>query len=267
MEILKKIGIYLFVLGMIGVCFSMEYYTYQGQEVMWSVDNQKETETISNAIMENKERKEEAEQKIAYLTFDDGPSSVTERILDVLKVYNIRATFFLIGSNITEEREGIVTRMVEEGHAIGIHTYSHKAEKMYASAEAFLNDFNLTEQRIYEVTGLHTKLFRFPWGSANDYLKGIDSEVIPELESAGYVYVDWNVSAEDAVGTPTADSILQNVKKDYSRYHEPVILMHDSATSTLTAEMLPDIIVMLKDSGYQFSTLDKMDNPYQYPRD
>ena len=84
MEILKKIGIYLFVLGMIGVCFSMEYYTYQGQEVMWSVDNQKETETISNAIMENKERKEEAEQKIAYLTFDDGPSSVTERILDVL---------------------------------------------------------------------------------------------------------------------------------------------------------------------------------------
>lgn len=266
MEYLKKVGMLVVVIGMLASCFYMEYYTYMSQETLL---NMQEMETdrqkvVSGAVVENTQKKQE--RKVAYLTFDDGPSKVTNRVLDVLKVYGIQGTFFLIGGNITEENEDIVKRMTQEGNAIGIHTYCHEAKKIYCSADAYMEDLKKTEERIYTVTGKRTKLCRFPWGSANAYLKNIEKELLPQLEENGYYYCDWNVSAEDSVGKPTSYSILKNVKKDYSRYQEPVILMHDSSTNSLTAQMLPDIIVMLKDSGYEFDTLDHMEKPYQYPR-
>lgn len=271
MEKIKKAGMMAVVAVMLASCFFMEYYTYQSQETLLQMQKGEEpgssrSEVVSGAVIENEVKKEEEAKKVAYLTFDDGPSKVTERILDVLKVYDVHATFFLIGGNITSEREALVQRMVKEGNTIGIHTYCHEAKEIYCSADAYMKDLEKTEERIYEVTGEKPTLCRFPWGSANNYLKKIEDDLIPRLESAGYYYCDWNVSAEDSVGTPTKYSIIKNIKKDYSRYEKPVILMHDSATSSLTAEMLPDIIVMLKDSGYQFDTLDHEEKPYQYPR-
>lgn len=269
MKWIKKAGMLFVVTMMLASCFFMEYYTYQSQETLLQMqkgEQTKQEKVVSGAVIENKEEKEAEEKKVAYLTFDDGPSKVTERILDVLKVYDVKATFFLIGQNITLDREELVQRMVEEKNVVGIHTYCHKAESIYCSADAYMEDLEKTGERIYEVTGKATKLCRFPWGSANQYLKKIEEELIPRMERQGYYYCDWNVSAEDSVGTPTRTSIIKNIKKDYSRYENPVILMHDSATSSLTAEMLPDIIVMLKDSGYQFDTLDHVEKPYQYPR-
>lgn len=269
MKWVKAIMQFFIVLIMFGACFGLEYYTYQSQETVVQLKNN-EKEQLKHltymSLQENKKKMQSDSQKIAYLTFDDGPSQVTERILDVLEVYDVRATFFLVGCNITESREKIVNRMVEQGHAIGVHTYSHEAEKIYGSAESYLCDLKKTQERIYEVTGENTTMIRFPWGSTNSYLKPIQDSLLPKLENHGYIYYDWNVSAEDSVGNPTKYSILNNVKKDYSRYQEPVILMHDSATSELTAEMLPDIIVMLKESGYQFATLEEMESPYQYPK-
>lgn len=266
MEGIKKIGIWLVILVMTFACFGMEYYAYELQSTFSKVELTDIEEMVEQVVLENVTKAEKEDRKVAYLTFDDGPSKVTERILDVLNVYQVPATFFVVGGSITKEREPIIERIKEEGHVIGIHTYSHDAKKMYTSADAYLEDFMATEQRIYEVTGIHTKLFRFPWGSTNEYLKKIEDKILPYLESNGYSYFDWNVSAEDAVGHPTSYSILNNVKKDYSRYEKPVLLMHDSATSSLTAEMLPDIIVMLKEGGYRFDTLDHMETPYQYPR-
>ena len=106
-------------------------------------------------------------EKVAYVTFDDGPSEITPGILDTLKKYDAKATFFLIGEEITEEREEIVKREIEEGHSVGVHTYCHKKEEMYCNKEYFWNDFEKCKTRIEEVIGKPVSLQRFPWGSNN----------------------------------------------------------------------------------------------------
>ncbi|MBO5198529.1 MAG: polysaccharide deacetylase [Lachnospiraceae bacterium] len=194
--------------------------------------------------------------KIAYLTFDDGPSCVTGEILDTLAQENIKATFFILGSTMDEEGEEMLKRMAQEGHTIGIHTYSHEYEEIYQSVESFLADFHKVYEQVVELTGVKPTLFRFPWGSYNEYCKGIKEELIKEMERRGFTYYDWNVSAEDSVGTPTEQSIIKNIKKDYTKYNQPVILMHDSMNNQLTARMLPNIIQMIRESGYGFDTLD-----------
>lgn len=219
---------------------------------------------VNKAIEEN--QLVQKEQKVAYLTFDDGPSKVTREVLKTLKEHNIHATFFLIGSQITADMEEIVKQLAEDGHTIGIHTYTHKGKEIYQSKDAYLEDFEKAADRIEEVTGQRPTIFRFPWGSTNKYLKSIGKDVITELESRGYTYYDWNVSAEDSVGKPTRDSILRNINKDYKKYNHPIILMHDSSINELSAQTLPQIISNLKDSGYQFDTLDHLEKPYQYPR-
>lgn len=205
-------------------------------------------------------------KKVAYLTFDDGPSEVTEEILNILKEENIKATFFMIGKQITDETEPIVKRMQKEGHLIGIHTYTHKSEEIYSSAQAYIEDAEKTAQRIYEVTQEKPIFYRFPWGSVNCYVSGICNEIIGQMEKKGYIYFDWNVSAEDSVGKPTKSSILKNVRKDYAKYNEPVLLMHDSSINEITAQTLPEVIKELKEKGYSFDTIDHREKPYQYPK-
>lgn len=205
-------------------------------------------------------------KKTAYLTFDDGPSEITEEILDILKKEDIRATFFLIGKQITEDTEPILKRMAEEGHLIGVHTYSHKSDEIYSSAKAYVEDAQKTADRIEEVTNIKPVFYRFPWGSVNCYLSGICDEIIKQMEKKGYTYFDWNVSAEDSVGKPTKASILKNIRKDYAKYNEPVLLMHDSSINKVTAQALPEIIKELKEQGYTFDTIDHREKPYQYPK-
>ncbi len=206
------------------------------------------------------------EEKIAYLTFDDGPSQVTEEVLDILKENDIKATFFVIGQQITEERVPLLRRMVEEGHIIGIHTYTHDAKTIYSSADAYIDDAMRTAERIYQVTSIKPKYYRFPWGSVNMYLKGIFDTVTRKMEEQGYVYYDWNVSGEDSVGHPTKESILKNVTKDYVRFKEPIILLHDSAINEVTVRALPEVIARLKKDNYRFETIDAREKPYQYPK-
>ena len=206
--------------------------------------------------VDSPEEQHPAQGKTAYLTFDDGPSENTIRVLDILKQEGIHATFFLIGEEITPEREEIVKRIVEEGHTIGLHTYCHDYQKMYRSVEAFLEDYENVCERICEVTGQVPGIFRFPGGSANYYARGIIGEIKTEMERRGFCYYDWNVSAEDSVGTPTRYSIRANIFKDVFRYDRPVILMHDSMSNGLTASMLTDIITEIRDAGYAFDTLD-----------
>lgn len=216
---------------------------------------------VYQAVMQSDET---MEKKIAYLTFDDGPSKVTEQILAILKKENAKATFFLIGQQITEDTIPLLQQMVEEGHELGIHTYSHKSEEIYQSADAYVEDALKTAERIKEAVGVEPKYFRFPWGSNNCYAKGIKEEVVRQMEEKGYTYFDWNVSGEDSVGRPDKASIFRNVKKDALKYNEPVVLLHDSATNKNTAETLPDILRLLKEAGYEFETVDKRSRPYQY---
>ncbi len=249
----RILAVFCFAILFLGVLWEWNIYENVGKEAL-------------EVSLEINLGKQLAEKKVAYLTFDDGPSVLTEEVLAILKEENIRATFFLIGSQITTEEEELLKKMVNEGHLLGIHTYSHKSNEIYGSADAYIEDAKKTAQRIYEVTGEQPTIYRFPWGSKNCYVSGICDKIIEEMTKEGYEYFDWNVSAEDSIGTPTKASILKNIKKDFEKYKEPVILMHDSAINKATVEALPSIIEMLKEEGYTFGRLDERSKPYHYPR-
>ncbi len=202
-------------------------------------------------------------KKIAYLTFDDGPSENTWKVLDILDEKNVKATFFIIGGEISIAGENTLKEIVERGHTIGLHTYCHNYKTIYSSVEAFLADYEKVYQEIYQITGQKPNIYRFPGGSYNSYMKSIRKEIIEEMSRRGFTFYDWNVSAEDAVGTPTAYSIKKNVKKDAYRFQCPVILMHDGQSNALTTKVLGDIIDEIRDNGYDFDTLDHRD-PCQF---
>lgn len=199
----------------------------------------------------------QSDKKVAYLTFDDGPSENTREVMEILGKYDIKATFFMIAGSVTPERYDLIKEMIDQGHVVGIHTYSHNYKKIYASVKDYLDDFYLAYTRMYEVTGAQPVVFRFPGGSYNKYMKGIRKQVMAEMERRGFVYFDWQVSAEDSIGKPTRASITRNVLKDFKRYNKPIILMHDSSVNDVTVQSLESIIKTIKEAGYTFDTVDK----------
>lgn len=207
--------------------------------------------------------KTEEKKKIAYLTFDDGPSENTFKVLDLLEKLDVKATFFIVGSSIDDGGEDCLKRMVNEGHTIGIHTYSHLCNEIYCSIERYLDDFNTVYLQIHDITGEWVNIYRFPLGSNNKYSKGIKDALMEEMDRRGFSCYDWNVSADDSLGRPTAYSIRHNIQKDLRRFDRPIILMHDSIINDLTVQTLPDIIKMISDYGYEFDTLDHRE-PYQF---
>lgn len=208
-------------------------------------------------------KKMEEKRKIAYLTFDDGPSENTFKVLDILEKKDIKATFFIVGSAIKKNNEDSLTRMLHEGHTIGIHTYSHMCNEIYCSVERFLDDFNTVYQQIYDITGERVNIYRFPWGSKNIYNKKIKGALMEEMDRRGFTCYDWSVDANDSVGKPSSYSILRNIRRDIKNQDQPIILMHDSAINDLSAKILPDVIKLLEELGYEFDTLDNRE-PYQF---
>lgn len=196
-------------------------------------------------------------KKTVYLTFDDGPSKNTEKILDILEQYNIKATFFVTGKDLSESGILSMKRAASEGHVIGLHTYSHDYRQIYSSVSEFLSDYDLLRQMLEAQLGFSPTLFRFPGGSYCSYGSCIRTELIEEMTRRGYTYYDWNVSAEDAVGTVTAASIRKNIFPKVYEVTAPVILMHDAPLNHLTVELLPEIIETLQTQGYCFETLEK----------
>lgn len=207
---------------------------------------------------------EPEEKKVAYLTFDDGPSVLTEQYLKILEEEGVRATFFLIGQQVEGELVDIVKREIADGHEIGIHTYCHEADEIYSSKESYCMDLQKTKACLEEKLDIKPRFFRFPWGSVNSYVSGYRENVIEEMKKEGIDYVDWNVSGEDSVGFPSVDSILANVRKDYKKYNDPVILLHDSESCRATLEALRGIIRELKADGYSFATLSERGKPCHF---
>lgn len=186
------------------------------------------------------------DRKKVYLTFDDGPSENTDKILDILKAYNVKATFFVIGN----QREGMrerYRRILAEGHTLGIHSYSHEYALVYENMESWKQDVLAIQQYVYDVTGFRPVLYRFPGGSSNTISKVDMRACIRFLNQSGFVYFDWNVSAQDATGaTKKAETILENVLNDVAKFDASVVLMHDSAARAVTVEALPQLIERLR---------------------
>ena len=187
--------------------------------------------------------------KKVYLTFDDGPSSNTDQILDILKDYDVKATFFVVGK--TDERSvKAYQRIVEEGHTLAMHSYSHKYDEIYESKEAFARDLNSLQEYLYETTGVWPRIYRFPGGSSNTVSKVDMQELIEYLTDIGITYFDWNVAPGDAVSrTLPAETIVNNCLSGIEKQKESVILMHDASNKGTTIEALPQIIEAIQEQG------------------
>ena len=177
-----------------------------------------------------------------YLTFDDGPSIYTDDILDILELYGVKATFFVVESD-DEEYAPLYNRIVEEGHSIGMHSYSHKYTEIYESLDSFKADVEKIRGFIKDKTGVECSLYRFPGGSSNSIGKEHIQEYIAYLDEEGIAYYDWNVSSGDATGVPlSVDDIVKNSTLELEKYNSAYILLHDSSTKKNTVEALPKII-------------------------
>lgn len=196
-------------------------------------------------------------KKVCYLTFDDGPSNNSEEILDILKKYNAKVTFFLIGSEINEEKRPIIERIVEEGHAMGLHSNVHDFNELYIGVDACVQDFEAQCALLKEEYGIDTKIFRFPGGSACSYMNGQRKSYMQAMKEKGYTGFDWHVSGEDSYGNPTVWSIQKNIFDNIGDYEKPIILLHDINIADATVEALPGILEQLQAQGYFFETLEE----------
>lgn len=196
-------------------------------------------------------------KKKVYLTFDDGPSEEnTPRILDILKEKNVKATFFVIG-NEEEYAPDLYRRIVEEGHTLGMHSYSHKYSVIYDTLESFKSDFYQLQDYLTEITGVTPTIMRFPGGSSNS-VSNIDvQECIRFLNEEGITYYDWNVISGDATSQVyTVDELINNVVQDVAKNDTSIVLMHDAETKATTAEALGPMIDRLQEMGCELLPID-----------
>lgn len=202
------------------------------------------------------------EEGTVYLTFDDGPSKNTYSMLYYLEKYNIKATFFVVPQR-TEECYAIMKQIVDQGHSIGVHSYTHEYETIYASVEAYLEDFYNAWQMIYEATGVKTEIFRFPGGSINDYNGQTRDAIIEEMTRRGFRFYDWNVDSNDAGGA-TWTEMYNSVPADIAGNYRSVVLFHDSLPRENTVYVMEDIIKLLINEGYKFDKINNDTQPVQF---
>ncbi len=212
----------------------------------------KTEESITGIMVED--IKTHGENKIAFLTFDDGPSEhVTMQVLDILDTYNVKATFFVLGS-MCEKNGNVLKEIHARKHSIGIHSYSHIFSQLYKNEESFINEVKMTEAVLKKNLGedFSTRLFRFPGGSFEPY----KNQYIEALNEAGYVSIDWNALTGDTEAkSPTHEMLLNRLKSTVIGKNNVVILMHDSDSRQCSVEVLPDVIEYLRSEGYEFAVI------------
>ncbi len=198
-----------------------------------------------------------SETKRAFLTFDDGPSSVTPTILDILKQENIKATFFVLGSMVKTFPE-TTKRIYEEGHYIANHGYSHSYSSIYSSPQAVLDEYNQCNDAVKNVIGVpeyNSHLFRFPGGFPGGKYVAVKKEAKQLLSQNDILHIDWNALSGDAQTTkPTIEYEMDNIQKTVANKSSVVILMHDAQAKKVTAEALPQIISWLRENKYELKS-------------
>jgi len=213
-----------------------------------------EIEEEDNILSINVEDISSYEGKVAFLTFDDGPShNVTPLILETLEKYNICATFFVLG-NMCEKNGYMLKELTDKGHSIGVHSYTHELNKLLKSRDSFINEIKMTEDAIKKNLGddFSTRLFRFPGGSFEAYKR----QYMDDLNDLGYVSVDWNALTGDSeYVNPQPERLMERLKATVINKDRIIVLMHDSDTKAVSAEILPDVIEHLIDQGYEFAVL------------
>lgn len=239
------------ILIIVTICFS--YFiinstkTFAVELSYNSVTSDKFKEKISNLI--------NGEEKIAYLTFDDGPTTtVTPKVLDILKAENVKATFFVVGKCVEEHPE-IVKRAYEEGHYIANHGYKHNNDILYKNEESFINEIKKTDIAIGKAINIEnycSRVFRFPNGYMSSQNKASKEKAAVLLSEMNYSYIDWNCLNNDSMKKYTKEQLLNNLKKSSKNKNTLVILMHDTKYVSDSSIVLEDSIYYLKSQGYKF---------------
>ena len=195
----------------------------------------------------------QANVKKIYLTFDDGPAKYTPEILDILTEYDVPATFFVVGNTAYTH---YINDIVESSHAIGLHSYNHNFSQIYSSAESFFEDLQKIDDIVYDMTGVRSKIMRFPGGSSARAggAQKVMGQLKKEVREKGYQYFDWNCDSADKRGARTADEATKKIKSmtDYAG-DIVILLMHD--TEKITVQYLPAVIEHFKALGYEFLPL------------
>ncbi|WP_084284282.1 polysaccharide deacetylase family protein [Clostridium lundense] len=200
-------------------------------------------------------------KKLVYLTFDDGPAYiVTDEILNILKNYNVKATFFVVGKEI-QNKENILLRIYKEGHSIGLHSYSHDYKKLYSAEEIFINEMITTREKVKSVTGYTSTIIRFPGGS----MRHLDSDFLEKLHNNSFKVYDWNISLSDGTYPNLSPDELLSIAKSCTRASPIlIVLMHCNFCNENTAKVLPSIIKYYKNLGYEFKTINNDTEEYYF---
>lgn len=271
----KSLTLKLIATIALSLCFLISIFSISKMVLAYNKQSalQKEFDSIStfnNSILSenNKLEKEISEKqsayddamsnkKIAHLTFDDGPSNNTLKLLDILDKYNAKATFFVVYK---EGFDNVYREIVNRGHVLANHTYSHNYKEIYSSADAFIKDVETLDNNLKNITGKEpSKILRFPGGSNTDYMDehgNISHAIFKALEERGYTYFDWNVDSADATKmTLDKNSLVKNVLDGSANVHTANILMHDTNVKYTTLEAMPEILEGLKAQNYIFRPL------------
>ena len=198
-------------------------------------------------------------EKTLYLTFDDGPSANTEKILDILDQYGAKATFFVTGHE--PEYRPMIAEAYRRGNTIGMHTFSHDYATIYQSEDAYFSDLDQVGDVVKEQIGYVPYLIRFPGGASNtvsaSYCQGIMTALDGDVQAKGYQYYDWNVSSNDAAGNTVPTDQIVSASCSYGSYTNVILLCHDSGSKTTTVEALPKIIEYYQSQGFVCRAIDR----------
>lgn len=244
-----------FIIFLSIICFILIFIFYNITKVEKKNNETiiKETKTIEDDYMNY--------NKVIYLTFDDGPSKNTEDLLNILDQYDAKATFFLIGNSV-KSRPHLAKMILDRGHSIGMHSYSH-SDKIYSSIDEFKNDLDKSEAIFKEAIGFVPRLYRLPYGSLNMYLSRENLlKVSNELLKRGYNYYDWNGAAGDGSNSITSEQIYINVVKAMENIDMPLVLMHDRNDKTMS--VIENILQYGVINNYKFIGLSSDSPPVRY---
>lgn len=206
--------------------------------------------------LETPQATEIPQKKRVYLTFDDGPGEQTEKILDILKKNDVKATFFVNGKEDPVLKK-IYKRIVKEGHTLGMHSYSHIYEEIYDSKKAFTKDFEKIYQYLEEVTGIKPEWYRFPGGSSTQNTELPITTFIDVLKKKNVQYIDWNVISPDVSDASVKkEQIVESIGECVAQFDTSVVLMYDSVEKKITVKALPLLIKKLKSENYELLPID-----------
>lgn len=189
---------------------------------------------------------------VIYLTFDDGPSKYTPRLLKILAKYNVKASFFVVNTQYIST----VADIAAGGHTVAIHSNTHNFKEIYSSEDVFFADLTAIQSAIAKYSGITSTLMRFPGGSSNTasrFNEGIMTRLTALVEEKGYTYFDWNVDSDDAGGATTSQKVYNNVVSAVAKRKSSVVLLHD--TKSYTVDAIEDLIIWGQKNGYTFKAL------------